>query len=75
MDLIGDKKINGQKVSTPQGYTKHHSRQQARALTRQITRSLKQDRKDRVVAAGAEIEACLENHDLQGAWNVARRRC
>jgi len=52
---------------------KHHSGQQARALARQITRSLKQDRKERVAAAGAEIEACLENGDLQGAWNVARR--
>jgi len=52
---------------------KHHSRQQARALTRQITRSLKQDRKERVAAAGAEIEVCLENHDLQGAWTIARR--
>jgi len=52
---------------------KHHSRQQARVLTRQITRSLKQDRKERIAAAGAEIEACLENHDLQGAWNIARR--
>jgi len=49
---------------------KHHSRQQARVLTRQITKSLKQDRKERVAAAGAEIEACLENGDLQGAWNI-----
>jgi hypothetical protein len=26
-----------------------------------------------VAAAGAEIEACLEGDDLQGAWNIARR--
>jgi len=50
----------------------HHSRQQARVLTRQINRSLKQDRKERVAAAGAEIEACLENQDPQGAWTIAR---
>jgi len=34
---------------------KHHSRQQARVLIRQIKKSLKQDQKERVAAAGAEI--------------------
>jgi len=55
---------------------KHHSRLQARVLTRQINRSLKQDRKERVAAARAEIEACLENHDLccQKMVSICRRQ-
>jgi len=53
----------------------HHSRQQARVLASQIDRSLQQDRKARAAAVGAEIEACLEKHDPQGAWNIAGRWC
>jgi hypothetical protein len=54
---------------------KHHSRQQARVLTRQINQSLKVDRKNCAEAASKEIQACLnpEDPDLQGAWNIIKR--
>ena len=47
-----------------------HDRAYARRLTRRIRQSFKDDRKRRVEAAGAAIEAKLEANDLQGGWNI-----
>ena len=41
-------------------------------LNHHIRRSLKLDRKQRVEAAGAAIEAALESDELQEAWNLAK---
>lgn len=41
----------------------------ARQFSRRIRDAFKADRKRRVEAAGAAIETCLVDGDLQGAWN------
>ena len=54
---------------------KHHSRQQARVLTRQIKQSLKADWRKRAEDAAQAIGACLHSDtpDLQQAWNILKR--
>ena len=42
------------------------------ALNRQIQRSLRKDRKQHAIAAGAAIEAALDGDNLQEAWNLAK---
>jgi hypothetical protein len=54
---------------------KHHSRQEARRLTRQIKQSLKADWRHRAEDTARAIGDCLhsEEPDLQQAWNILKR--
>lgn len=46
-----------------------HNQKDARTLTRRIRAAVKADRKSRVEAAGAAIEAQLAANNARGAWN------
>jgi len=47
---------------------KKDNRLELRRLNREIGKSIKEETKRRTEKAAAEIEACLEDQDLQGAW-------
>jgi len=47
---------------------KKDNRPELRRLSREIDKSRKEDTKRRTETAAAEIEACLEDQDLQGGW-------
>jgi len=47
---------------------KKDNRPELRRLGRETTKSRKEDAKRRTETATAEMEACLEDQDLQGAW-------
>ena len=48
---------------------KKDNRPRLRTLRTEIDQSRNEDRQRRTEAAAAAIEACLEDNDLQGAWN------
>ena len=50
----------------------HYNQTYARQLSRRIHQLFKTDRKHRVEAAGANIEAALIVHDVQRAWDHAK---
>jgi len=47
---------------------KKDNRPELRRLSREIDKSRKEDTKRRTETAAAEIEACIEEQDLQGGW-------
>ena len=49
------------------------SQAECRELHRQIQKSFKQDRQQRMIAAGESIETALNGDDLIGAWAIAKR--